>query len=491
MHSVKKILSIQPKLKRLVKKIKLKSQYNKVSQRVTTFIRKRPSISFAIALIILLLLIIASNFIRMPAKETAQKSQEAKVVPIYSIGKTPTVDYQAKIEKTGIIEIKALMGGVVQSINVSEGQVVARGTNLVSLSSNYSGGNAASIQRQLAATQYNNVVSTMPQQKDLISKQREIADQTSENTEQLRKISESVIGGIESSVNLNNSMIQNLNATLNQLQQTNVGGANNAQIAQTQQALSQLNSANVQLQTQLRQTRYQTNTENPPTELARLQKDITLKQLDIQDKALNLSLETSRLQLQLAQIAEATMYPSAPFDGVVERVNVIPGQTVNPGETLVILHGNQTQKAVVTVPTEVAQSVSRVEPSTLIMNGKSVKLIPSYISSEATYGQLYSIMYEIPQEYQDNVTNNGFITAKIPVGANSTNGIIPFVPLDAVYQTQNSAYVFVNDNGKAKSRTVKLGEVQGEYVKVESGIHTGDEIIVSRNVINGDKVKEK
>lgn len=484
---VKYLSSIQAKSRTLGKKLRLKRRYSSINQRTTRVAKRRPILSFVVVLLVLLVLIALGSFIRKPKMDEIAQKAEVKSVQMYSIGKSPTATFQAKVEKTGIVEIKSLMGGIVQSINVTEGQEVGRGTTLVSLSSNYQGGNTATVQRQMAATQYNNVVSTLPAQKDVIYKQREIAQKTSESSEEMRKISESVIGGIESSINLNNTMIQNLNTTLTQLQNAN---GDPQQILQTQQALSQLNGANVGLQTQLRTTRYQTNTENAPVEIANLSRDMTLKQLEIQEKALDLQLETSRLQLQMAQIAEAAMYPAAPFAGTIERVHVTPGQMTTPGQPLITLHGDQTMKAVVTVPASIAQNVSRVEVSTLTLpNGRKIESVPLYVSSEATYGQLYSIVYEIPSEYQDQVSNNSYISVSVPSGNQSTTASIPVVPLDAVYQTQNSAYIFVNVNGTAKSRNVTLGQVVGEFVEIENGLSRGDEVIVSRSIINGDRVK--
>ncbi len=77
------------------------------------------------------------------------------------------------------------------------------------------------------------------------------------------------------------------------------------------------------------------------------------------------------------------------------------------------------------------------------------------------------------------------------MGAPKTSAAVPFVPLDSVFQTQDQAYLFVAKNGKAVSRKVKLGSVLGRFVEIESGLNNSDQVILDRNVIDGDSVKIK
>ncbi len=80
--------------------------------------------------------------------------------------------------KSGVIKIVAQAPGIVSGINVYEGQEVVKGGQLLSLSSNYQGGNAAAVQAQIAKNSYNLAKDTNETQKDLINKQREIANKT-------------------------------------------------------------------------------------------------------------------------------------------------------------------------------------------------------------------------------------------------------------------------------------------------------------------------
>src|SRR5258706_5519761 len=79
---------------------------NRVSK-ITPYIRKRPMVSFVVALLILLALIAAGNFFQ-PKPQTIVNTNPAKQVQIYTIGSVPKVASQAQIQNSGVITITAL-----------------------------------------------------------------------------------------------------------------------------------------------------------------------------------------------------------------------------------------------------------------------------------------------------------------------------------------------------------------------------------------------
>jgi multidrug efflux pump subunit AcrA (membrane-fusion protein) len=184
------------------------------------------------------------------------------------------------------------------------------------------------------------------------------------------------------------------------------------------------------------------------------------------------------------------MYPASPFAGVVQRVYVHPGDFVSPGTLLAVIASPDVKTTVVlTIPRQIAQIISTGDPSELLIGGKKIALVPYYVSSEATDGTLYSVFYDVPPEEQISVADGEYISVNVPVGTTQTTAVAPFVPIDAVYQTQENAFVLVAKNGKAETKIVKLGEVFGDYVEVVSGLESGDRVILDRNVVAGDKVK--
>jgi multidrug efflux pump subunit AcrA (membrane-fusion protein) len=461
------------------------NQIKKLWKSLRQFVNKHPLIFFFSFLVVLLLLIIGSNFLTTPKTQTKPAVLPAKPVQLFHIGSVPKITLQAQIEKSGVIQIVALTQGVVSNLYVKEGDSVNKGNWIASLSSNYQGGNAFSIARQIAEKQNQNVEDTYQEQKDLVNRQRDLTNQTKNNFEQLRDITARSVDDTKSLIDFNNGAISSLNDLIN--------NSPASAAASLKPVVSSLMGANLSLNTASRSAQYQTNSDNPPTQLALIQQDIVLKQLDIQDKALDLNRDISRLQLQLARVNEAMMYPATPFAGMIQRIFVRVGQQVNSGTVLATVSsvdGNNNLKAVVQLSREVAQRVSRMEPSLMHLNNSTLSIFPYFISSEATQGSLYSVLYAIPEENNSYLTDKGFISIDIPIGLPDTSSADPYIPIDAIYQTENKAYVYLDKKGKAVSQEVELGAVYGQFIEVIKGLSDKDLVIVDRNIISGDLVTE-
>ncbi len=458
---------------------------------VPRYIQRFPLISFILALVLLFGLIVLGNtvFKAKPVAETTATT--AKPVATYNIGSAPKYTTQAQVDKTGVITIVAQTPGVIQSVNVKAGDHVAKGKNIVWISSNYQGGNAASISRQLAQKQNQITQDTYPIQKDLIKKQREVADKTETTSSDLRTINDQSRQDSQNLLDLNNQILDNINQDLKQYEATNSAGTNEQSIRNTRQLKAQVQSAVVQLSSQIRNLQYQSASDKAPAQLSSLQKEITLKQLEIQEKTLDISKEISQLQVYLAGISESLYYPVTPCGGIIQKVHVQVGQMVNPGTPIAtISFDGQATNLIAKVPDTIAQTVSQYEPSLVHINGEIIEMYPSFVSSEATDGQLYSIIFNLPEDSNFKLTNQSYIKIELPIGVADSLAAMPYIPIDSVFQTQTDSYVFVvNSEKKAQSKSVKLGEVIGGYVYVLSGLDNGDQIITSRNVIAGDSIE--
>ncbi len=458
-------------------------------EQTTYLIRRRPFLSFLLALALLFALIAASNFLT-PKKQQVTKPENIKNVEVYNIGTTPKITLQAKVEKDGVIKITALTGGVVQTINVKEGDIVDKGTTLVNLSANYQGGNAASIQTQIAQKQFQNTKDTLQVQKDAIRLQRELAEKTDANADELREITNNSLQETRDLIDANSSLLDTLSEnqeTLEALPQT----------PEVQQQILALRAQRIQLQgglnqlrQGLRQSEFQSSGDNPPAQLSDVQRELAVKNLDVQSRALDLGLEVSRLQVLASQINESLYFPGAPFAARVQRVHIKPGQAVSPGTVLFTISAVEDPiNAIVSLPQNLAASVSTAEPSILKFDGTQIELLPRFVSTEATEGTLYAVIYTIPDVYSSELTEGGYISVEIPVSSPASASDIPFVPIDSVYQSTNDSFVFVSVAEKVESRKVELGEVFGRFVAIKSGLRSGDKVILNRNVLAGDKIR--
>jgi multidrug efflux pump subunit AcrA (membrane-fusion protein) len=471
---------------------KIKTWYRNVTSRfprkkVENTIRRRPFVSFFATLGVLLLLIILGSLLA-PKPEVSETRKDPKEVRVYGVGKGPTIQTQAQVQKTGVIKIYAQTAGIVQKVNVIEGQEVGRGTTLVALSTNYQGGNAAGIQAQIANEQYKNVNETFSTQKEIIQKQHEIANKTDENTDQLRKISEESLNDTRSNLSSAENQLQAVNAQIQLLEQSDptnpaLGGLK-AESGQLQQAIPQLRAT-------VRTLEHQTDEFGTTAGISNLTRDVTNRQLDIQEKSLESGREVARLSSALAGVQASLMNPASPSNGTVQRVHVVFGQSVAPGTLLVtIFQPDHEIMAIANISANLATQISQSEMSRInLENGTSVSLAPRFVSTEATEGNLYAVIYTIPNEYSKDVTDQEFVTIDVPLSLSDVSKMIPMVPVDSVYKTESGAYVFVVEKNKVVARSVRIGEIFGSYIEIESGLKEGDVVILDRNVVDGEEVK--
>lgn len=440
-----------------------------------------------------MVLIVLMYIIQNPKIKSVPEAKKPKEVEVFSIGKAPRIHIQGKIEKSGVIKITALTGGVIQNIYKHEGDKVSRGTWLFGFSTNYQGGVSQSVSRQMAEKNYQFLVDTYDAQKQVIAKNRDTANKAEAQAAELRDINFKSIEETNTLISLNDNILSMMDSQLSALEAINVNGSSNSAILSLKQGKSQILSALNQAHAAVRTAEYQTNGDNEPGAIARNQRDATLKQLEIQEKSLDLNKEVGLLSVRLAQIQESLMYPSSPFDGIVERINVKVGQNVTAGTVLATVTSNHNSASImVSAPRHIAESISRLEASTVTIGEESVSVYPSYISSEPIDGSLHTITYTLSDASGSHLSNDQMIMVDMPVGEAKSSASVPFIPLDAVYQTDNESYIYVTrvEKGivKAVSRKVTLGEVMGEYVEVKRGLSSGDSVILDRNIIEDDSL---
>lgn len=464
--------------------------FKKKYQNVTSFIKRRPLGSFFITLGLLFLVIIIGHALNQP-KPTKEAEVVTKSVKLYSIGEAPKATFQAKIEKAGVVKIMAQTSGIVQNIYVTEGTKVGKGKQLITLSTNYQGGNAPGIQAGIAQTQYQNVLDSFSRQKDAIQKQEDIARLTHDNVADQQTIANQSAGDTRSLITSNQSILDALNQ---QYTTDKNNGVPQPTLIPEQSQINTLQGAQNQLAASLRSLSAQADSSKPSGKLADTQRDLAVEQLEVQDKALDLNKEVSGLQAALAGVNADMMLPATPIAGTVERVFVRVGQQVSPGTVLATISASADEDdpqtiAIADVPQEIAQNISRLETSDLHLSTNTLHIKPYFVSSDATSGLLYSVFYTIPAKQINAVTDGQYISIDIPIGSVNTGSTIPFVPIDAVYQTQEANYLLLAEKNKAVSRKVTLGHVFGSFIEVTKGLTTGDQVILDRNVVDGDKVK--
>jgi multidrug efflux pump subunit AcrA (membrane-fusion protein) len=473
---------------------RISSLFNRIFRAFTRFIDTHPFVAFLGLIGVLIGLVVVGNTMRKVPPQVVSDEPIIKQIEAYHIGEAPKLKLQAVIDKSGIINIVAQSPGVVQKITVKEGTHVKRGSRIVNLSTNYQGGNTASLGRQISQKNFVFLKENIDEQKDLLNTQREVARKVDTQSDELRSISRKSLDDTKSLITLDEDIMNSIQKQIEYLESVNVNGATDSALLAAKQGKAQVLGALSGLRSTVRTVEYTSADDKEGAQLSDLQRDATLKQLDLQEKTLELNKDISKLNLRISQVNEALMYPAAPSPGTVERVYVKVGQVVNPGTLIATIRGDKNDAtAVLLASEEVASKISQLEPSTIKNGNTLVSIYPRYISKEPTNGTLHSILFAIPTEIADKFTNNSTVQVEVPIGYANTTSTIPYIPLDAIYQTQDRSYIYIvgaNDKGEpiAKVSEVKIGQVYGSYVEVLEGLKQGDQVITNRNVIEGDRI---
>lgn len=469
-----------------------KNTFSKIQEKIQLTLRKYPIVIFTVGLALVVTLLVIGNSLKKP-----EVKKEVEILPkkvnIFRIGEKPKARFQATIEKTGVVTITSLTGGVVSNIWVAEGDVIRRGQNLATLSSNYQGGSAPFIQRQLAQKQQEITEEQYKTQKEIISKQRDVLSKSADNAEELRKIQEQSFADTENIINLNSDIIEMLDSATKDYIETNGATVNDSTIRGFLSQKTQLQSANLSLNASLRANRYAENRDNPPKKLEDLQREITTKQLDLQEKTLEISKSVASLQVSLAYIQEALMYPSAPFSGTIQKVYIKVGQAVSPGTPIALIAQSAEDDpatAIAYVPKNIAEKVALDITSTVYLEKETIEVRPSFITTEAVQGSLFAVYLPIPDQYINQVSDKSILQVDLSVGREDSTATVPFIPLVAVSQTQNGNFIFtVDKESKAEAVPVVLGPIVGELVEIKSGINSKAKIILDQTITAGETVQ--
>lgn len=214
---------------------------------------------------------------------------------------------------------------------------------------------------------------------------------------------------------------------------------------------------------------------------------ITRKQLTIQKRNAELTSEVATLQKQKATVASALYTPSTPSKSTVERVHVSPGQYVTPGTVLATLRLSNTDTILeMLVPLTIASILDVRTPSILTIGAETRELFPIALSEEAVRGQQYSALYMLDAKDAPYFADKSFVSIDIPL--ERVNGKKFLIPIDAVSVARDAQYVFIAEEGFARSKRVTTGNVYGGYVEISHGITPNDQIILNRNILDGDRI---
>lgn len=451
--------------------------------RLFTFLQKRSLVIAGATLIVFISLI---TFVQLQSNGQAEeKVQELTPleVSVMRYGESQVTETAVGTAKNlSSLTLVAQSNGPVAQVKVSEGQEVSKGTCLVQQTTAYGTANAATVQRQIAGKNYELASSSLENTVEVVSKTREQADLVRDNTEELRKLSEKSVDETKDLISLMEEQVEYLEDSIE-------SAPDEATKSELRSGLIAMKGSLNQSRDGLRQLEYQVDTDNPPTKLAEIGKELVYKSTQLQLESAKIQKEIAALNLRAARIQEDATQVKAPISGTIEKVFVSEGEYLNPGTPAVVIKGQETEM-VLEIPVTAALA-ARVNPAAELratIAGNTEYLPVAHISQTAVHGQLYEVLTSIPEGLSQFVSQNESIDVELPLYKRTQFTGNSFIPLDSVFVTNTSRYVFVHENGIAVQKEIVTGEIVGDSIEVLTGLSEGEEVILDRRVTSGQKI---
>jgi membrane fusion protein (multidrug efflux system) len=250
-------------------------------------------------------------------------------------------------------------------------------------------------------------------------------------------------------------------------------------LVQLDNSVMQQNIAQTEAQVSLNQTLYQRQKnlwdQKIGTEVQYLQAQTNLQ-------ASKKALSALRSQANLYRI-------TSPISGTIDQMDLKLGQVAQPGTTGIRIVNADALKVKADVPESYAGSVGTGNTvQILVPDAKDSLITKVTFAAKAIDPTSRSFAVEIKLPVRKTLRPN--MTAIIKIANYSkTNAIV--VPVKAVQKSEEGDYVFVNENGTAKRKAIKIGTTYGGQSEVLSGLQPGEQLITegAADIEDGDKVK--
>jgi len=194
--------------------------------------------------------------------------------------------------------------------------------------------------------------------------------------------------------------------------------------------------------------------------------------------------ENAKLQLSRTEI-------TSPMDGIIRRMDAKVGLQLSVGDPVAEILEVDRMKGVVGIPESDVTAVRGLENVDLtiqalddkIIRGKKHFLSPSPNST----ARLYNLELEIDNRGGE-VLDGMFVRADVVKQRIDDTLAVPFY---SVVSRNNEQFVFIEQDGLAVKKPVRLGIMENWMVQITAGLHPGDKLLVEgqRDVEDKQKVK--
>lgn len=200
--------------------------------------------------------------------------------------------------------------------------------------------------------------------------------------------------------------------------------------------------------------------------------------------------QTARAEMKNAELRLSRCDITAPMSGVIRRLDAKKGLLLSVADPIARILNIDRVKAIIGIPESDVATVRNIDTVKLTVQALNDRIVDGrkqvLTASPDNAARLYNL--ELAIDNPDGMLLPGmFVRAEIvkKVAAASIS-----IPLYTVITRNGEQYVYVEGDGVAKRRPVKLGILEDWRVQIKEGLVPGDRVIVEghRNVEDGQRV---
>lgn len=218
----------------------------------------------------------------------------------------------------------------------------------------------------------------------------------------------------------------------------------------------------------------------------------SLPEIKYIDAKTKLDQAESAYSITKKQLADAVIY--APFDGVISKRSISPGENVIPGKAVLSLSKTDNLKVRFAVPEkEISEIAIGSEADINIPSLKNGVYTGNIIEKGITTSAL-SPLYEVKVLINNN---EGRIlpgmTCRVNIQKSNESDQVIIPARSVMLDGKGNKYVWVMKDGKAEQTFIETGDFLKDGVIVESGLNEGDKVVTKgyQKISNGMNITEE
>lgn len=203
------------------------------------------------------------------------------------------------------------------------------------------------------------------------------------------------------------------------------------------------------------------------------------------------NMQTARADFENAKLQLSRTTITSPMDGIISSLDAKVGLQLSVGDPIAEILQIDRMKTVIGIPESDVTAVRKLDQVDVTVQALDNKVFigrKHFLSpAPGTIARLYNLELEIDNS-DGEVLAGMFVRADVVKQRLENTLSVPFY---SVISRNNEQYVFIEKDGLARKRSVKLGIMEKWMVQVTEGLDSGDRILIEghRDVEDQQKIK--